>query len=526
VEGLLAGIWSEVLGIDRVGAEDNFFELGGDSILSIQVVARAARLGLPVTPRLLFEHQTIAKLAAALELASAPLKAAAVDRPTGDAPLTPIQRWFFNLDLLEPAHFNQAISLTARTGFDAAHLKNAIERVAEHHDAFRLRYEKTPAGWRQFHTEDGRLVDFLVVDFGNDGDNTAYQHGFDLARGPLLRAVLFQDAKQARLLLIAHHLVVDGVSWRILVEDLVAAYENAPLPAATASFLAWGNALQKLAGSNLLDPELAFWRRQVEGVLAPPPMDGVGAVQIAQVNIALSRDETSRLLREAPAQHGAQMPEMLISALVAALAQWSGRRETRIDFEGHGREDIIELPVSRTIGWFTSLYPLRLSVSSSVARKALAEVKVQLRSVPNHGFGYGILRWLRPGLLPDATGSAVSFNYLGQLDRVGGVGSMLVPNDDPVGKTQSPAAAPRYAIEIDGRVIDGMLSFGFSFCESLYRPQTIKRFADGFLAEVHSFLDPVEAEDEFALTFSEAEFEQIGRSAARFAETSPDYGIP
>ena len=522
VEGLLAGIWSDVLGIDRVGAEDNFFELGGDSILSIQVVARAARIGLPVTPRLLFEHQTIAKLAASLELASAPLKAAAVDRPAGDAPLTPIQRWFFNLDVLEPAHFNQAVFLTARTGLDAARLKNALERVAEHHDAFRLRYEKTSAGWRQFYAEDVRLVEFLVVDFGNDGDNTAHQHGFDLARGPLLRAVLFQDAKQARLLLIAHHLVVDGVSWRILVEDLVAAYENAPLPAATASFLAWGNALQKLAGSNLLDRELAFWRRQVEGVVAPPPMDGVGAVQIAQVNIALSRDETNRLLREAPARHGAQLPEMLISALVVALAQWSGRRETRIDFEGHGREDIIELPVSRTIGWFTSLYPLKLSVSSSVAREALAEVKAQLRNVPNRGFGYGILRWLRPGLLPDGTGSAVSFNYLGQLDRVGGVGSILIPNDDPVGETRSPAAASRYGIEIDGRVIDGMLTFGLSFCESLYRLQTVKRFANGFVAEVRSFLDPMGAEDEFALTFSEAEFEQMGRSAARFAETSPD----
>jgi non-ribosomal peptide synthase protein (TIGR01720 family) len=306
------------------------------------------------------------------------------------------------------------------------------------------------------------------------------------------------------------------------VEDLIAAYENAPLPTATASFLAWGNALQMLADSKLLDRELAFWCRQVEGEVAPPPTDGFGAARIAHINRALSRDETSRLLREAAVRHSAQMPEMLISALVVALAQWSGGRETRIDFEGHGREDVVELPVSRTVGWFTSLYPLTLSVSSSMARAALGEIKTQLRSVPNRGIGYGILRWLRPGVLPNATGSAVSFNYLGQLDRIGGAGSVLVPNEDPVGETRSLASTPRYGIEIGGRVIGGILDFEFSFCESLYRSHTVARFADRFLAEVRSFLDPVEVEDEFALTLSEAEFEQIGKAAARFAETSPD----
>ena len=519
VEEMLAAIWGDVLGVDRVGVEDNFFELGGDSILSIQVVARATRAGLAVTPRLLFEHQTIGELAAVLDLAAAPLEAVEFSRPAGDAPLTPIQRWFFNLDLLELAHFNQAVSLTARTSLDAARLKSALGRVATHHDAFRLRYEKTPVGWRQFYAEHDRLVDFLVVNSSTAGDETAYQRGFDLAAGPLLRAVLFQEAKRSRLLLIAHHLVLDGVSWRIFLEDLVAAYENAELPARTASFLAWGNALQNLASSAELDRELPFWRRQVDGIVDEPPIDGVGAVRTALVNIALSRDETRRLLREAPAQHGAQMPELLISALAVALTQWTGGREARIDFEGHGREEVVGLPVSRTVGWFTSLYPLKLAVSSAVARTALALVKAQLRDVPNHGLGYGILRWLRPGSLPETTGSAISFNYLGQLDRAGGAGSMLALNDDPVGETRSPAAAPRHGIEINGRVTEGVLSFELSFCESVYRPQTVKHFADGFLAQVRTFLDPVEAEDEFALTFSEAEFEQIGRAAARFAET-------
>jgi len=314
---------------------------------------------------------------------------------------------------------------------------------------------------------------------------------------------------------------VDGVSWRIFLEDLAAAYENAALPARTASFLAWGSALQDLASSAELDRELRFWRRQVDGIVDEPPIDGVGAVRTARVNIALSRDETRRLLREAPVQHDAQMPELLISALAVALTQWTGGREARIDFEGHGREEIVGLPVSRTIGWFTSLYPLKLAVSSAAARTALPQVKAQLRDVPNHGVGYGILRWLRPGCLPDTTGSAVSFNYLGQLDRAGGDGSMLVLNDDPVGETRSPAE-PRHGIEINGRVADGVLGFEISFCESVYRPQTVKHFADGFLAQVRTFLDPVEAEDEFALTFSEAEFEQIGRAAARFADASPE----
>jgi amino acid adenylation domain-containing protein/non-ribosomal peptide synthase protein (TIGR01720 family) len=521
-EGMLAGIWSEILGVDRVGVEDNFFELGGDSILSIQVVARAARVGLPVTTRLLFQHQTIAELASALERAPAPAETVTDERPTGDVPITPIQCWFFNLDLAEPGHFNQAVFLNARADVDAVRLQKALERVAEHHDAFRLRFEKTAAGWRQFLSERGKLVDFHVVDCGNEWDPTAHQSGFDLACGPLLRAVLFHGGKETRLLLIAHHLVVDGVSWRFLVEDLIAAYENAPLPPATASFLAWGNALRRLAESDLLDGELAFWRRQVEGEVAPLPTDGSGPARIGRVNRALSPGDTSRLLREASARHGAQMPEMLISALAVALTQWSGRREMRIDLEGHGREHVIELPVSRTVGWFTSLYPLTLSISYSTARAALGEVKAQLRGVPNRGFGYGILRWLRPGVLPPATGSSVSFNYLGQLDQAAGVGSILVPSGDRVGQPQSLGSAPRYGIEIGGRVIGGILDFEFSFCESSHRPETVGRFADRFLTELVSFLDPVEAEDEFALTFSEAEFQQLGESAIRFAGTSPD----
>jgi amino acid adenylation domain-containing protein/non-ribosomal peptide synthase protein (TIGR01720 family) len=521
-EATLAEIWCEVLGVDRVGVEDNFFELGGDSILSIQVVARATRVGLAVTTRLLFEHQTIAGLATALERTPPPLAAVAGERPAGEAPLTPIQHWFFDLDLSDPAHFNQAVFLKAPAGIDAARLENAIERVAAHHDAFRLRYEKAPAGWRQSFSDDGRLVDFQIADGGDEWDPTACQSGFDLARGPLLRAVLLPNGGRTRLLLVAHHLVVDGVSWRILLEDLVAAYQDAPLPATTASFLAWGNALHQLAASGRLDAELAFWRRQVEGSVASPAADGSGQVRIASLHRSLSPDETSRLLREAPAQHGAQMPEMLIAALAVALTQWSGRSEARIDLEGHGREDVVGLPVARTVGWFTSLYPLRLSLSFASAPAALQEVAAQLRRVPNRGLGYGILRWLRPGVLPATTGSTVSFNYLGQLDQAAGAGSILVPSGDPVGQTQSPGSPPRYRLEIGGRVIGGILEFEFSFCESVHRRETVGRFADRFLAEVRAFLDPLDVDDEFALTFSAAEFEQMGASAAQFAGTGRD----
>ena len=538
IEQILARIWSETLGVDRVGVRDNFFELGGDSILSIQVASRGAEVGLQLSTRLIFQHQTITELATALRDAPGFDTPAEEGRPSGEVPLSPIQRWFFDLELEQPEHFNLAAFFKSRSDLDPARLRDALLRVAEHHDSLRLRYERTAQGWRQFYCDGSFLVDFEVVE-GWDSKRLAehaaqFQTGFDLARGPLFRAVLFlaKDGGEGRLLLVMHHLIADGVSWRILIEDLVAAYGDvaAPLPQKSNSFLSWSNEVQRVAESGLLESECTYWRRQVERPVALIPLDVPADAppgRLESLSRALAPEDTHRLLREMPAQYDARIMELLISALAVALARWSGQRETRIDLEGHGREEIVECNISRTIGWFTGLFPFTVSISAGTAPEAFAEVQSQLRAVPNHGVGYGILRYLCPdrmlgGALAPEIRSEVSFNYLGQLDQATAVASVLSLSGDSVGQTCSPHAKPRYRLEICGRVIDGMFEFEFAFREGWHRRETIERFADHFVAELRSLLESdcarSIAENSFDVLLSDAEYDQLGQLAARYAE--------
>lgn len=537
IEQTLARIWSEILGVDRVGVHDNFFELGGDSILSIQVASRGADVGLQLNTRLIFQHQTISELAVALH--DEPHSEGLIEevRPAGEVPLSPIQRWFFDLELERPEHFNLAAFFRSRPGLDPARLHGALQRVAKHHDSLRLRYERNGQGWRQFYGDNADLVDFRVVaewDAQGLAERAGQlQTGFDLGRGPLLRAVFFlgRDGGEGRLLLIIHHLIADGVSMRILVEDLVETYKNFDVaPAKSNSFLSWSNALQRLAESDVLESECGYWRRQLSRPAEFGPLDAPAeALPGLQglVSRALAQEETRRLLREIPGRHNAQIMDLLISALAVALSDWSGRRELRIDLEGHGRNGLPECNVSRTIGWFTSLFPLLLSVPARTAPQVLPEIRAQLRAVPNDGVGYGLLRYLRPNIgsgepLASTAPSEVSFNYLGQFDKRTTGNGVLTLSRDPTGPTCSPEAKPRYRLEIGARVIDGILEFEFAFREGWHHRKSIERFADRFVEQLRLFLAPGrEASfplDTFDVQLSDTEYDQIGELAARFAE--------
>src|SRR5437764_883720 len=254
-EATLAGIWSEVLGVARVGVEDNFFELGGDSILSIRVVSRARAAALSLMPRALFVHQSVASLAA--NLGDGVAVVAEQGPVVGAVPLTPIQHWFFATQATAPEHFDQSVSLEVAEDLDVDALEVALQALAEHHDALRLRFEHTDGAWHQ-HNAPVEAVGLLcrhdLSHLGPAEQQAAMEEvvarthaGFDLAGGPLLTGVLFDlGASQApQLFLAVHHLVVDGVSWRILLEDLEVAYRQASggqeirLPAKTTSFRDW-----------------------------------------------------------------------------------------------------------------------------------------------------------------------------------------------------------------------------------------------------------------------------------------------
>ncbi|WP_103352219.1 non-ribosomal peptide synthetase [Amycolatopsis sp. CA-128772] len=446
-ERVLAGVWAGVLGVPGVGVEDNFFELGGDSILSIQVVSRARRHGLALTPRDLFAHQTVAALAVAA--GSAAVTVAEQGPVTGYAALTPIQHWFFAGDFGDPAGFTQSVRIERDEPYDVERLRAALATLTGHHDALRMRFTGTGQ------------------ENAAAGPAEVLGAGIDVANGPLLTAELLDPAV---LRLTVNHLVVDGVSWRILLEDLETAYRGGPLPPKTTSFRDWANRLAAHAEAGAFDDELPYWREAL-AVDAALPVDrdatGTGA---GTVTTRLDAELTRALLQDVPGVYRTQVNDVLLAALGRVLAGWTGREGVLVDLEGHGREDLFDdVDLSRTVGWFTSLYPVALRIGGDWGA-LLKSVKEQLRAVPRRGVGYGALRYLTgtaPALAPE-----ISFNYLGRLD--GAAGSL----DSAVGE----GAGRAHLLDVVGRVDRDSLELTWYYARDTHTAATVGKLAADLVA--------------------------------------------
>ncbi|HEX8149385.1 MAG TPA: amino acid adenylation domain-containing protein [Pyrinomonadaceae bacterium] len=520
-ERVLAETWARVLGLERVGIHDNFFELGGDSILSIQAVARGAEAGLGFTPKQLFQHQTVAGLARVVTRA-APVTAAQ-EPVTGEVPLTPIQHWFFELPLPEPHHFNQTVTLEAPGDVDATALRGALAALLRHHDALRMRFTRRPeGGWRQFNEAPGGAVPFSLVDVSAQGqaeqlaaieaEGQRLHASLDLSAGPLLRAALFRTGgdRPSRLLITIHHLVVDGVSWRILLSDLEAAYAqlrrgaDAPrLAAKTTSFRRWAAGLEEYARSARVRQELAYWAREVRpsGAL---PRDKAGENTVSSSRLlttALTAEETRRLLHEAPKAYQTQINDLLLTALAKALTEATGSPRVLLDLEGHGREEEVfdGVNLSRTVGWFTTIFPVLLEPGGASGGRwdcgeALKSVKEQLRRVPHRGLGYGVLRYLSrdaeaAARLTSQPQAECSFNYLGQFDAVLSGSSLFRLLPEASGGAASKRGPRRYVLEVIGRVSGERLHLDWIYSEQLHHRRTVERLAESFNAALRALLE-------------------------------------
>jgi amino acid adenylation domain-containing protein/non-ribosomal peptide synthase protein (TIGR01720 family) len=514
VEKRISAIWSEVLHVDEIGVHDNFFALGGDSILSIQIVARAAQAGLHFTPREIFQHQTVAELAAVAATASG-IAEAEQNAVSGALPLTPIQRWFFEQDLPAPQHFNQALVLEAARPLDVRLLEKALAQLEAHHDALRLRFTRGASGWEQEIVAFGpearvQNVDLSAVAPGHqpaavEAVAAGLQRGLSLADGPLLRAAWFELGadRRRRLLLVIHHLAVDGVSWRILLEDLETAYgqlergEDVRLPAKTTSFREWARRLSDHAQSTAVREELAYWA-SVAG--APDlPTDRRGGANdersAENVVVSLDEDETAMLLRLVPARFHTEINDVLLTALALSFAQWTGEPRLSVDVEGHGREDILPgLSVARTVGWFTSVFPVALDVDRAATPvKALERIRQQLRRIPAKGIGFGLLRYLCSdrGVVAALQGRPqpeVSFNYLGQLDHAAGTASLLLPARESTGPPRDPGGRRAHLIDVTGLVVGGRLRMTWIYGMEVHDHRTIERLAQTFVESLRAIL--------------------------------------
>jgi non-ribosomal peptide synthase protein (TIGR01720 family) len=507
-ETRLAAVWRALLGVERVGPDDNFFELGGDSVVAIQVVSRAARAGLRLTTRQIFEHPTVSALARA-----AAVDAGTVDQGpvTGPVTLTPPQRALLDTDPPHPEHAVQAVMLELRTPADADALRAAVARIVEHHDALRLRFHRDADGWRAENAPAGGPVPFTSVDLAAlppaeqdramEARTRQAQAGLALDAGCLLAAVHYHLGadRPARLLLAVHALAVDGMSWRVLIEDLEACSANggAPLPAKSTSYQDWAARLAEHAGSGALDGEAAWWADALRpGAAALPADDAAGGDTRGderKLSVGLDADETHALLHRVPESFSIQPHEVMIAALARTLGERTGRDQVVLELRTHGREDLFaDVDLSRTVGPFACGFPVPLSLPEGGEGATLRAVKEQVRAVPGRGIGYGILRHLHPGAagqtLRARPGAPVAFQWLGAPDAAWADDARIAPAADAAVGPLHPAGAARpYAIEVSTIVAQGRLRADWTF-GGTHRPETVKALADGWLRTLRAMM--------------------------------------
>ncbi|MGJ4971817.1 amino acid adenylation domain-containing protein [Bradyrhizobium sp. HKCCYLRH1073] len=514
VEQAIAAVWQDVLGRERIGRNDNFFELGGDSILSLQIIARLRKRGVMLTPKQMFAQQTIAALAGVVATTSAPAMtppAAARNAMNAcAAELLPIQLRFFAEEISNRDHFNQAVLLISRDRIDWSVLQRALAAVVRHHDALRMTYRRIAGEWQAVPSDLPAAPELLwlrtAVEPADVGAiASAAQASLSLASGSLLRAVGFdmRDGSQ-RLLVAIHHLAVDGVSWRILLEDIASAYEQVAgqaaavsLPPTSSAPSSWAQRLRAHAASDRLAGGLPFWLASSRGSELPCD-DAHGGTDVEadaeEVVLNLEAELTERLLDAAPAAYRTQVNDLLLAALARALWSWSGIEGVVIELEGHGREDVFaDVDLTRTVGWFTSAFPVRLDGGSETDRALITRVKETLRAMPDRGLGYGVLRYLGAKEHRDALAATpnprIVFNYLGRFDgQLGAAAPYRIAAENP-GSMRAADTPLRAWLSINGEVRDGRLRLGFRYGSRRYRRATVERLAELYRAALHGLVD-------------------------------------
>ncbi|MGG0823585.1 amino acid adenylation domain-containing protein [Paenibacillus turicensis] len=500
-EEVITDIFEEILGVSPVGIEDSFFELGGDSIKAIKAVSKLREKGYKLSFAALIYQQTARMIGENIQKGQLN-QAYEQGEINGESLLTPIQIQFFLNNHIVPNHFNQALMLRSNEQFDIPNLKTAITEIIKHHDALRNVFN----GQHQItlSTEESRLYDWVEKDFTKVQDvskeigyaSDKLQSSIDLAKGPLVKIGLFHTNSGDHLLICVHHLVIDGVSWRILLEDLFGGYQQLQetgkitLPQKTASFKEWADALTQYAKSEVLSNEIAYWENisrksnSTETFKSMQTASGQHKNKVVKIN----SETTQKLLFEAGKTYKTEINDLLLASLSIAIKRWRSSNYLTIEMEGHGREEIDrEIVIDRTVGWFTSVYPVVLETKDTV-EESIFETKNTLRQIPNHGIGYGILKYLgeHNGL---EVNTAITFNYLGELDneidRIEGISI----SEMPLGRSMSDKNSSGMGLSLNGAVLNGELEFDLIYDTGLYSDQDAQTF---MLAYEQAIKDVVE----------------------------------
>jgi non-ribosomal peptide synthase protein (TIGR01720 family) len=541
VEQELSSIWGEVLKIEKIGVHDNFFRIGGDSIISIQMVSKARSRGIHFAVKDVFTHPTIAALASVAktqvnDITFKPDQEVIV----GDVPFTPIQHWFFNSNLIEPNHFNQTTLLLTRVNLDLSLLNQTFSLLISHHDALRLRYTLDNHNhWKQKSLASEDTPTCIQIDLSSSQDlsfdiereSSLAQQSLDIKNGPVIKAILFNcgPSRPQRLLIVIHHLMVDGVSWRILTEDLERLYsqlakgETPILLPKTHSYQQWANALNEYSTSQTLQKEIPYWQK-IENCTEALPIDfnhgPPSATVVRTVGVSLTKDETTLLLQRVPKAYRTQINDILLTALVLAIGDWTEKYTLTLTLEGHGREDIIkDIDLSRTVGWFTSIFPVHLNIDNPHdLAEAIKTVKETLREIPHKGIGYGVLSHLtQETSLSSSTDShfshpTLNFNYLGQWDNTTSQEELFTFAQESPGQAVSDKNNLSHLLNINSEVKGNVLHLFWTYSSNHYTQETIEKISHFFITRLKQLIQHCCQDNNFGYTpsdFKLAKLEEI-----------------
>jgi amino acid adenylation domain-containing protein/non-ribosomal peptide synthase protein (TIGR01720 family) len=528
----MAEIWQDLLGIEQVGIHDNFFELGGDSILTIQVVSRMRRLGYEFQVTDIFNHQTIDKLSQIINSGAAKNESDEQELLNGFCELLPVQQWFFEMQLDDISHFNQSVLLSVDKSITIAVLNQAVKQLLKQHDALRFAFSKKEGKWQQEYkaeieneliVEDFKLVSddslaSLVTEHANE-----HQRSLDIEKGELIRVVLMQTPlKEAynRLFIVIHHLVVDGVSWRILLDDLEALLngivnnENIVLGSKSSSYRQWYQSLEGYSQSRKLLLQKNYWQNvhtNYEPLPTDKPYNGFVKVKdIGFYTIQFNEVQTLRLIQEVPKVYHTEINDLLLSALAKTLCAWIKKDKIVIGLEGHGRENVADnINTSRTVGWFTSIYPLMIEGKSENPGDLIKSVKEQLRHIPDKGLGYGVLKYInKESSLQGREPWDILFNYLGQLDNAVSESKWLKVAEEFTGAGRSTEQEVKELLSVSCYVLSGQLTVRWNFSNKHFKEETITMLATEYISRL-----------EWLITHCI----EVGKNGAVY--TPSDYGI-
>ncbi|MFK8104812.1 MAG: amino acid adenylation domain-containing protein [Saprospiraceae bacterium] len=515
----IAAIWKTLLNVSQVSVHDNFFKLGGDSIISIQVVSRIKRLGYQLQPRDLFHHQTVSELARFIKDDLGKVTILAEQGVLmGTAPLLPVQQWFFEKDYQSLSHFNMVNLFEVDKGITRTALDQIFKALVQQHDALRFKYTRSA-------TEDTLIQEFgnaaaavEFVDLSKTGANKLetklteicqkYQESLNLEKGILIKAVFIATpGKQTknRFFIVVHHLVIDAVSWHILLTQMQEGMEALEKGEAidfglkSTSVRQWGENLQEYTTTAQVESQLPHWKNVAKAYQAlpvdHPENQGKSFLKDADLcTVSLSKTLTEVLLKEANTAYGTEINDILLSALVKSINDWSAQDQLVIGLEGHGREFISSaIDLSNTVGWFTNLYPVSLAITPTMSKGDLIKsTKEQLRAIPAKGLGYNLLRYLHPKTeMRDSLASAkwdIVFNYLGQEDNSVEEENWLMGAPESPGVFVAEDYPLSHKFEINGSIVGGQLSFNWMYSTQYYERATVEGIAESFIENLMALI--------------------------------------